>query len=566
MSSTFLTKKRKQQRALVNFKIGAMPIVNSYIDKLNLSEILDRFIPKNANEKLSPGFVLILLLRNILVSGFPLYKIQKWSEDFEPKQLGCHEQLINFINDDRIGRCLDKLFSADRATLLTVIMLKTITAFNIKMSEFHQDSTTVSFYGKYKKKPKFDKKPILLIQGFNKDHRPDLKQLVFNLVVSSDASVPIHFNIHDGNVTDDTIQIKTWEKLRKLVGYSDFIYVADCKLCTTDNMNYIASEGGKFITILPKTRKECADFTKWIKTNDAQWKYLYRTKVRGNSKKTNKFKGLFWEKDSKEGYRIIWIHSSEKQKKDAQRRENILQKVEDQLFTVSNSLNRYYLKTKNQINNKVKSILKKYKVNGLINFKIESDVIKVRKQKRRGRPSKNTCYKITGKTIYRLCFKKNKKAIKKEERTDGIFPLITNIKDMSMKQILKHYKYQPNIEKRHTYFKSVLEVAPVFLKTPERIEAIMFLYFLSLLIYALVERDVAKEMKRREIKSIPIYPEMKECKNPTTERIFELFNNYYHHTLYEKNVEVEDFYDQIDEVQDIVIDLIGVDKKNYGLF
>lgn len=567
MSSDFLTKKQKGQRALVNLKISAMPIVNLYIEKMNLAKIIDRFISKSANEKLSPGFVLMLLLRNILSSSFPLYKIPKWSNEFDPKQLDCHEQLINYINDDRIGRCLDKLFLADRATLLTVIVLKTMDAFDIRMSEFHQDSTTVSFYGKYKKKAKFDKKPVFLIQGFNKDHRPDLKQLVFNLVVSSDASVPIHFNIHDGNVTDDTIQIETWERLRKLVGYPNFIYVADCKLCTTRNMNHIDSRGGKFITVMPQTRKECTDFNKWIKEHDAQWEYLYKTKVRGDSgEKTNKFRGLLWGNRSKEGYRIIWIHSSEKQKMDAQRRENRLCKAEDQLFTISNSLNRYYLKTKAQISNKVKSIFKKNNVNGLIDFRIESEVIEVRKQKRRGRPSKNISYRIKRKTVYLLWFERNKKVIKKEEWADGIFPLITNIEDLSIKQIFKHYKYQPNIEKRHSYFKSVLEVAPMFLKTPERIEAILFLYFLCLLIYALVERDLAKEMKIRGIKSIPIYPERRECRKPTTERIFELFDNFYHHLLYEKDVEVDDFYDQIDEVQNLVIDLIGVDKKNYGLF
>lgn len=497
MSSNFFKKSTKKQRSLVSRKIEALPIVNLYLVKMNLAYIFNCFIPKSKNEIVHPGTVLELLLRNILLSSFPLYKIPKWVKSFNLKQLSLDEECLEHINDDRISRCLDKLFLADRATLVTKIVLKTIDAFDIKMSELHEDTTTVSFYGQYRREPKFTKKPVLLTYGYNKDHRPDLKQLIFNLVVSSDGSIPIHFTLHDGNVTDDSIHIETWEKLRELVGHPYFIYVGDCKLCTTKNMNYINNRGGRFITVIPGTRKECKDFIKWIKKHEPCWEYLYRTKVfRNTGKKTDTYSGMLWLNRSREGYRIIWIHSSEKQERDEQRMENRLQEAEGKLYTVSTNINRYYLKTRRQIGNKVRYILEENNVNGLINFKIESQIIKIRKQQRRGRPSKNMEYKIKSKTVYRLLFERNKKAIKQEGRADGVFPLITNIDDMAMKQVLKQYKYQPNIEKRHSYFKSVLEVTPMFLKTPERIEALLFLYFLSLMIYALVERDLLKAMKK----------------------------------------------------------------------
>ena len=72
------------------------------------------------------------------------------------------------------------------------------------------------------------------------------------------------------------------------------------------------------------------------------------------------------------------------------------------------------------------------------------------------------------------------------------------------------YKYQPNLEKRFEQLKSVYNVAPVFLQNPQRIEALLTVYFISMLITSLVERSVRKEMEARELKCIPIYPEKRE--------------------------------------------------------
>jgi transposase len=68
--------------------------------------------------------------------------------------------------------------------------------------------------------------------------------------------VPVHFKVDDGNVEDSTTHLETWKVLRQLVGSPDFLYVADCKLCTGDTLRYIAGEHGSFLTILPSNRKE----------------------------------------------------------------------------------------------------------------------------------------------------------------------------------------------------------------------------------------------------------------------------------------------------------------------
>ena len=117
--------------------------------------------------------------------------------------------------------------------------------------------------------------------------------------------------------------------------------------------------------------------------------------------------------------------------------------------------------------------------------------------------------------------------IQEDALFDGTFPLITNMeaKDLSMKEILPKYKFQPYFEKRHQQFKTAFEAAPVFLKLPHRIEALMFAYFIVLFISALIERELRLAMDREKIQSLPLYPEHRECKYPTAIRIIDLFSD-----------------------------------------
>jgi transposase len=74
---------------------------------------------------------------------------------------------------------------------------------------------------------------------YNKDHRPDLKQLLFILTVARDGCIPVHFQVASGNVVDDRTHRATWDLLCRLTGRRDFLYVADCKLATAENMAHI---------------------------------------------------------------------------------------------------------------------------------------------------------------------------------------------------------------------------------------------------------------------------------------------------------------------------------------
>ena len=80
--------------------------------------------------------------------------------------------------------------------------------------------------------------------------------MLFVLTISADGAVPIAYRVKDGNTSDDTTHVPTWDELVSLVGAPGFLYVADSKLCSKEAMGHIASHDGRFVTVIPHGRKE----------------------------------------------------------------------------------------------------------------------------------------------------------------------------------------------------------------------------------------------------------------------------------------------------------------------
>ena len=171
---------------------------------------------------------ILALMKNILVDRNALYAIEEWVGLFDVGLVARGK-----INDDKLARALDRLFVADRATLQTRIVLAVMKNFDLKMNQIHNDTTSVMVSGAYDGQ---NAKAVQLKRGHSKERRPDLKQLIYSLCITSDGAVPVHFKTYDGNQTDDGIHLETWNRLRTLLQHPNFIYVADCKICRLSTM------------------------------------------------------------------------------------------------------------------------------------------------------------------------------------------------------------------------------------------------------------------------------------------------------------------------------------------
>ena len=144
-----------------------------------------------------------------------------------------------------------------------------------------------------------------------------------------------------------------------------------------------------------------------------------------------------------------------------------------------------------------------------------------------------------------------------------MYPLLTNDRNLTAAQVLQAHKGQPTIEKRFEQIKTVHEIAPVFLKNPARIEAFFTLYFLALLVQALIERELRRAMRQQRLAELPLYPEQRRCKHPTTEQILRLFSLAERHSLMRGHRTVQTFHTELTALQRQVLGLLGVPARTF---
>jgi hypothetical protein len=117
---------------LVSHRLGALPILNYFLDRIGLDAALERWLPApDRRFKLSPATAIRLLVINLLVGRAPLYGLGEWAAPYAPHLLGLPGGDTAWLNDDRVGRALVSLFDADRASLLTELIVGVVAEFGI---------------------------------------------------------------------------------------------------------------------------------------------------------------------------------------------------------------------------------------------------------------------------------------------------------------------------------------------------------------------------------------------------------------------------------------------------
>ena len=235
-------------------------------------------------------------------------------------------------------------------------------------------------------------------------------------------------------------------------------------------------------------------------------RYLSAREQRLPSKLRTKYRGALrdWKvSDPETGetrrFRVAYIHSSEEQEQVAAARERALRKAEEQLQRVKNGLGGRYYKTRKQVETHLARIIDT-NIEGLITTTTGT---------RNGKPT--------------LTFKRNQDAIAATARTDGIYALATNLphKRLTAGQVLRDYKGQQIVERRHRDYKQTLKVRPIFLHNDDRIYALTSIIGIALLIFGLIETETRKALGETEL--IPgLLPENRSAK-PTGRNVLGVF-------------------------------------------
>ena len=302
--------------------------------------------------------------------------------------------------------------------------------------------------------------------GYNKDHRPDLKQLLYILTVSRDGAVPLYFQVASGNVVDDQTHRATWDLLCRLTGRPDFLYVADCKLATHREYGLYPSaprpvphraspdpiRGPHLPGLAAQAVRSSGDHIH-DKRND-------------NGEIVDQYTVCEPPTLSVEGYRLVWYHSTRKAEQDAcsrhQQVERAMTELAELRLKLSSPRTRYRQEAK--VAEAVQEILEARGVERWIVTEIKERTEEKYRQERRGRPSGRDAIRQESEHLVRAGVSHRQRGLAAETCGDGVFPLITNDSSLAELEMLLAYKGQPALEKRFSHLKTDFEVAPVYLK------------------------------------------------------------------------------------------------------
>ena len=551
-------------------RLGALPLINHFIERLELERHLDEFVPTTDRRiRLPYAKALGVLLRSLLIEREPMYRQHETVSTFAPGAFALDAELAKHVGDDAVGRALDRLFDADRAALMTAGVVSAVEAFAVALSQLHNDSTTVKFTGQYplaRGRRLRGKRAPFITHGHSKDHRPDLKQLLFILTTSDDGGVPVQFRCEAGNCNDSTTHIETWNALCRAAGGTDFLYVADSKLCAKEPLDYIHQHGGRLVCVMPRTRLEDAEFRDWIQTHEPDWTLV---RDRPNPRRPGGPRDRWWTYratlPSREVWPVVWLYSSLLAlRQDTRRREHIARC--EQAFADLNaklSAPRAHRRKRAEVQQRVDDILAESRAKKYFAIELYQGEQHTYRQASRGRPGPNTRYLRKTRKFWQVRFPLDDDAIAYERKSDGMYPLLTNDRSLTDAQVFEAHKRQPSIEKRFEQTKTVFESAPVLLKNEGRIEALFFVYFLALLVQAIIERELRLAMKRDGVATLALYPEERTTHRPTAEQVFRLFSLTQRHVLEHEGQHVRAFEPELTPLQGQVLDLLRVPRSVY---
>jgi transposase len=549
--------------------LGALPIVAHFAERLGLVALLERWLPAaDPRVKLAPARAIAVVVANLCVSRAPLYGLGDWAAAHEASVLGLGAGEVCHLNDDRIGRALDLLFECDRASLLCELVLAAVEQFRIDTDQLHSDSTSISVHGNYAAadgRERAGKRTVAITRGHSKDHRPDLKQLVVILTVSADGAVPLAQRVCDGNTSDATTHTETWEGLRALVGRPDFLYVADCKLATREQMGHIDASGGRFVSVLPRGRRETARLCEWMTSHTPAWSEAARRPGARRALSDDVWSVVPAPIQSAEGHRIVWVHSTRKAELDQAARNDQLARALQALDSLNTRLAgpKCQIHDRAAVEHQAASAVRSQAVTKLIDYEISEHLERWTRIESRGR-GKKPGPRHYSRERFKLTWAVNEAALAHEAAAYGCFALITNDRALSDAQLLAAYRYQPNLEKRHHQLKSVLQAAPIHLKSPARIEALLTCQFIALLLCALIERELRNAMTATGTENLALYPEQRACPAPTAARILDTFTDITRHHLLQNEQLIQVFEPQLTPLQQHVLQLLGTPQHAYN--
>ncbi|MBO1072872.1 MAG: IS1634 family transposase [Dolichospermum sp. DEX189] len=535
--------------------IDHLGIVAGIIDSIGIVEIINELIGIEKDEKVNAGQVVKAMIINGL--GFvskPLYMFPKYFETIACEHLIGAGVKPEYLNDDKLGRVMDKLFIKGLDTIFFIIAVKAAKKFGVSLSTSHLDSSSMHVHGQYNtslpevifenqkvgdnqeleelavKSPK----EITITYGYSRDHRPDLKQFIIEMICSGDGDIPIFLKLASGNQTDSSCFGQIAVEYQKQLEVNSLI-VADSALYTESNLKMMSDL--QWLCRVPLTIKAAKSLISTIPESEFIDSTIPGYKL---ASKTENYAEI--------EQRWLVVQSQERRESDLRKLTQKIIKAESKAVQDLKKLSQEEFACEADAIKALSKLSKQFKYHQ-INVSIVTQI----KSKTKDSPQE-ICYQISA-TV-----SQDESKINTELLSAGRFIIATNVldsKELSDDSMLSEYKAQQSCERGFGFLKDPLFFADsIFLKSPERIESLGMIMGLCLLVYTLAQRQIRNALK--ESKSTIKNQLGKATNRPTLRWIFQCFQ-----CIHLVTINQEEYISNWNQDRDFILRLLPDDCLRY---
>jgi transposase len=476
--------------AIEVYPVHHLPILKAYADQLGLVSLINHYVPTAM--EVDAGTVVLALVLDTLSGRSPLYRLEEFFAHQDPELLLGKSVPSHALNDDTVGRVLDRLYDFGTMRLFTTCAVRAAMRFGLERRYVHFDTTSRSVWGEYQFAETQDL-PFQVTYGYSKDKRPDLKQFGLS-TLCVDRAVPIWGKPEDGNASDKTLNTTLLSEIAQLLAQygvqpGAYIYIADAALVTEDNL--AALRDTLFITRLPATYSECARVIAEAVARN-QWTEVG---ILAQTPSTKHRPGTFYKVAEASvtlygtTYRAVVVHSSSQ---DQRRQKALARELQASAATLEAPVREV---TRQEYFCQADAEAAATKLRALQSAYHWLEVsVEEHPKYGPGRPSqKQSRVAKTWRYGLKVTLHEQAEVIARKVQETGCFVLLTNVPTKgamahSAGEVLQAYKEQHGVEQNFAFLKDPLIVNSLFLKKPERIEALGLILLLALLLWRLVER------------------------------------------------------------------------------
>ena len=495
--------------------IDHLGIIAGIVDEIGLVEIVNEQLGTHEQESVSAGNVVKALILNCL--GFLTAPLYLFSQFFEGKAT---EHLIGagvkpeHLNDHRIGRVLDRLYSYGVTELFVRIALAAVKRFGVEVESAHMDGSSMSVHGQYLSSStessaaetvsvggeaeseqvpcgqaegaELDEPiPIEIVHGYSRDSRPDLKQFTLNLICSGDGGVPLSLGVGNGNDADQAVFPSVIQQFQQQwTGDQPKVFGADAALFSEENLRALATT--PLITRVPATLSAAQELLQTLAAEQFHPSGLSGYTI-----------AAVCSTYADVRQRWLVVHSQARRKSDLKQLDKRVAKQLSQKTQALESLGAHPFACEADALQALTAFANKLKYHTLSDIQ----VIQKPHYRKRGRPKQGDS--PSHYTFHLQATLVVDEAVLQAHRTQaGRFILTTNLLDeqtWSNDRILQEYKDQQTCERGFRFLKDPLFFASrVFLKSNRRIMALAMIMGLCLLVYSLGQRQLRQTLAAAE--------------------------------------------------------------------